>query len=240
MAVRTIKVKNKTFDISYEIINKDKENDIIILHGWGSNKELMMGAFKNLMPSFRHIYIDMPGFGKSSNLYSLTTNDYYNIIERFIKELNIKKEIVIGHSFGGKVALLLNPKLLVLLSSAGIPVKKSLKTRIKIAIFKILKPIGGKNLYKLFATKDVEGMSKNMYETLKNVVDEDFSEKFRSFENRALIFWGKEDKATPLKSGEKIASLIKKSKFYPMEGDHYFFLKHPQKISEKIEEYYKK
>jgi hypothetical protein len=34
-----------------------------------------------------------------------------------------------GHSFGGKIAVRLQPKLLILLSSAGIPKKKSLKTR---------------------------------------------------------------------------------------------------------------
>ncbi len=228
------------FNISYEIVNREKKTDLIVLHGWGSNKELMMNAFKRFMPSFRHIYIDMPGFGKSGNDYSLTTNDYYNIIERFIKELNLKKDIVIGHSFGGKVALLLEPKLLVLLSSAGIPVKKSFKTRAKIALFKLLKPLGGENFYKLFATKDVEGMSKNMYETLKNVVDEDFSENFKNFKNKALIFWGEKDSATPISSGKKIASLIKNSRFIPMEGDHYFFLKNPQKISEAIEESYGK
>jgi len=240
MALRKIRIDNKTFDISYEILNRDKERDLIVLHGWGSNKELMIGAFGKFMKNFRHIYIDLPGFGKSSNTYSLTTNDYYNIIERFLKELDIKKEIIIGHSFGGKVALLLNPKLLVLLSSAGILTKKSLKTRAKIAVFKALKPFGGENLYKLFATKDVEGMSKNMYETLKNVVDEDFSENFKNFKNKALIFWGKEDTATPIESGKKISSLIENSLFYPMEGDHYFFLKHSKKISEKIEEHSKK
>ncbi len=236
MAVRKVKIDSMDFDISYEIFNKDKNIDLIILHGWGSNKEVMKSAFLKFMPNFRHIYIDMPGFGKSSNDYSLTTNLYFNIIDRFLKDLGAKKDIVIGHSFGGKVALLLRPKLLVLLSSAGIVAKKPFKVRAKIALFKALKPLFGDRFYKLFATKDVEGMSKNMYETLKNVVDEDFSSLFKSYEKESLIFWGREDKTTPLESGKKIASLMKGSLFFEMEGDHYFFLKNAKEISKKIEE----
>ncbi len=236
MAVRKVKIDSMDFDISYEIFNKDKNIDLIILHGWGSNKEVMKSAFLKFMPNFRHIYIDMPGFGKSSNDYSLTTNLYFNIIDRFLKDLGAKKDIVIGHSFGGKVALLLRPKLLVLLSSAGIVAKKPLKVRAKIALFKALKPLFGDRFYKLFATKDVEGMSKNMYETLKNVVDEDFSSLFKSYDKESLIFWGREDKTTPLESGKKIASLMKGSLFFEMEGDHYFFLKNAKEISKKIEE----
>ncbi len=238
MAVRKIEVDSMSFDISYDIVNKDKNVDCVILHGWGSNKELMKSAFSKYMPHFRHIYIDLPGFGGSSNDYSLTTKQYFTIINKLLESLKVRKDIVIGHSFGGKVALLLDPKMLVLLSSAGILVKKPLKVRMKITLFKALKPFGGEKFYKLFATKDVEGMSKNMYETLKNVVDEDFSSLFSSYGGKALIFWGKEDRATPLSSGRKIASLIKESEFVEMEGDHYFFLRNSSEISQIIEEKY--
>ncbi|NPA82531.1 MAG: alpha/beta hydrolase [Epsilonproteobacteria bacterium] len=238
MAVRKIEVDSMSFDISYDIVNKDKNVDCVILHGWGSNKELMKSAFSKYMPHFRHIYIDLPGFGGSSNDYSLTTKQYFTIIDKLLESLKVRKDIVIGHSFGGKVALLLDPKMLVLLSSAGILVKKPLKVRMKITLFKALKPFGGEKFYKLFATKDVEGMSKNMYETLKNVVDEDFSSLFSSYGGKALIFWGKEDRATPLSSGRKIASLIKESEFVEMEGDHYFFLRNSSEISQIIEEKY--
>ena len=85
-------------------------------------------------------------------------------------------------------------------------------------------------LYKFFATKDVKGMSKTMYETLKNVVDEDFSSKFADFGGRVFIFWGEEDKATPLKSGERVSRLIKNSEFHALKGDHFFFLLHARYI----------
>ena len=73
-------------------------------------------------------------------------------------------------------------------------------------------------------------MSKTMYETLKNVVDEDFSSKFADFGGKAFIFWGEEDKATPLKSGERVSRLIKNSEFHALKGDHFFFLLHARYI----------
>jgi pimeloyl-ACP methyl ester carboxylesterase len=73
-----------------------------------------------------------------------------------------------------------------------------------------------------------------MYETFKSVVDEDFESEFSQSQSRALLFWGKEDTATPLYTGEKIASLIPDSQFYPLDGDHFFFLQHADFIEEKI------
>jgi len=234
MAIRTINYKNNDFNINYEIQNPNNATDLIILHGWGSRKEIMRSSFKDSFNDFRTLYIDLPGFGKSSNDLILNTSDYKNIVELLLKELNFKKDIIMGHSFGGKVATLLNPKHLVLLSSAGIITKKPLSIRAKIKLFKLLKPFGSQKLRSLFASKDVDGMSENMYETFKNVVDEDFSEIFKNFKNKATIFWGIDDSATPLESGKKIASLIDNSTFYPLDGDHFFFLKNAKFIDQTI------
>ncbi|MBQ9876479.1 MAG: hypothetical protein IJM31_05280, partial [Campylobacter sp.] len=100
----------------------------------------------------------------------------------------------------------------------------------------ILKPLGLSRFYKFFATSDVKGMSKVMYEILKLVVNEDFTEHFKSVSStKTLIFWGKDDTATHFESGEKIHSLIKNSKFYPLDGDHFFFIKNGEFIAKTIE-----
>jgi len=74
-----------------------------------------------------------------------------------------------------------------------------------------------------------------MYGTFKNVVDEDFEVYFQNFKNNTLVFWGEKDTATSLESGKKIAALIENSAFYSYNDDHYFFMKHAQDISTKIE-----
>jgi non-heme chloroperoxidase len=239
MAQRDVNYKKNIFNIAYDIVNPSKENTILILHGWGSNKEIMKQAFAKQMSDFKHVYVDMPGFGKSTNPIVLKTEDYAHILGIFLEEIGVKPFFIAGHSFGGKVATLLNPPCLILLSSSGILVPKPFSVRAKIAVFKLLKPLGFGKLRSVFASSDVQGMSHEMYETFKNVVNEDFEANFSNFKNNALLFWGKSDTATPLWTAEKINSIIKKSKLYPLDGDHYFFLKHPKFISDTIVEYYK-
>ena len=237
MATKKIDYFGKNFAVNYEIVNNDKKEIIVILHGWGSNKEIMKQAFGKELKSMKHIYIDMPGFGKSDNNYVLTTIDYSHIIKIFLEklEINPNEVTIVGHSFGGKVATALIPKTLVLLSTAGILEEKSSQVKMKIKFAKVFNAFGLNTLTKIFRSKDVENMSQNMYETFKNVVDEDFSEYFKGFYNPALIFWGESDTATSLKSGKKIAELIKKSEFKSYPEDHYFFLKNSKDISNIIE-----
>ena len=98
------------------------------------------------------------------------------------EELNIEKFCIVGHSFGGKVATLLNPKYLILLSSAGILQPKPFKIRFKIKLFKLLKPfLRMEKIKQLFISDDVKEMKQNMYETFKKVVDEDFSDIFAKY-----------------------------------------------------------
>ncbi len=236
MALRKVIYKGKEFFISYEIVGEG--SDCLFLHGWGSNKEVMKSAFGKI-EGLRKIFVDMPGFGKSSNEAILTTKDYAAVMELFLEQIGAAKDIIVGHSFGGKVATLLEPKLLVLLSSAGILEKKPLTVRAKIMLFKLLKPLGGAKLRELFVSKDAKGMSVNMYETFKNVVDEDFTKSFQNYQGRALVFWGEEDSATSLQSGEKIAKLLD-APLFVLSGDHYFFLHHPNFIAQKIKEEYEK
>lgn len=238
MARKEIHWQNNTFPIAYDICNPAAGHDMIVLHGWGSNKEIMQGAFAKRLPQFRHIYIDLPGFGKSPNPTVLTTEAYAAIVDTFLDTLGARKEVVVGHSFGGKVATLLQPDLLVLLSSAGIPTEKAWDVKLKIRLFKLFRHLGLGSLRRYFASDDAKAMPQNMYETFKNVVDEDFSDIFAAYPGPALLFWGKEDTATPLSSGETIAGLIEKSRFYPLEGDHFFFTTHAGTIADTITKYH--
>jgi len=238
LAVKHIQWDHHTVDISYEIINPEAKRDMIVLHGWGSHKELMRDAFKAELDTFRHIYIDLPGFGNSTASTKMSTHDYREIIASFLESISAKRDIIIGHSFGGKVATLLNPDLLVLLSSSGILESKSLKVLSKIYLFKLLKVFGFAKLRKFFVASDAKSLEQHMYETFKQVVNEDFSKHFAHFRKKALICWGTKDQATRLSSGREVARLMPQSTFLPLEGDHYFFLHHVPTIVSAIETSY--
>ncbi len=235
MAIKSIQHNHHTYDISYEIVNPDAKVDLIILHGWGSNKNLMKQTFSPYMKAFRHIYIDLPGFGNSTCSSALETSDVARIVELFMIHINASKDIILGHSFGGKVGLLLDPKVLVLVASAGIYIPKTFKVQAKIALFKIFKVFGFSKLRSLFVADDAKELSEHMYQTFKNVVNEDFANEFAKYNGKALLCWGNQDTATPLSSGEMIDSLIKDSTLEVYDGDHYFFMKNAEDVSKKIE-----
>jgi len=216
------------------LVNPGAKKSLLILHGWGSNKEIMQQAFGAHFDQYKHIYVDMPGFGRSSNTMILHSSDYAKIMELFLQTLEVKPAIIAGHSFGGKVATLLNPPCLVLLSSSGILVPKPLTVKLQIALVKLLKPFGMKKIRSLFVATDAKNVNHEMYETFKNVVNEKFEENFAKVNSKALLFWGKEDTATPLWTAQKINTMMPDSELYPLDGDHFFFLKHAKFIEEKI------
>jgi len=235
MAVKQITYENNTYAINYEVLNPTCEKTIVFLHGWGSNKEVMKSSFSPFLKNFKHIYLDMPGFGKSKTEFALTTFSYSQIVKEFLrKEKNVIA--IAGHSFGGKVATLLNPKNLILLSTAGILEEKSSQVKLKIKLVKFFNLFGLNKITKAFRSKDVNNMSENMYVTFKNVVNEDFEPMFKKHKNNTMIFWGELDVATSLKSGKKISKLIENSKFYSYNDDHYFFMKNANDITTKIED----
>ncbi len=234
MALREIFVDNKKFDLSYIIKNNNSPYWVIFLHGWGSNKELLQDTFLNTFTSYNHIYVDLPGFGNSTNDYILDSRQYSDVICALLDALGIKIDVAVGHSFGGKIAILLNPKILVLLSSAGIPKVKNIKVKLKIKLAKICKFLGLKNT--IFRTKDAYNMPQNMYECLKIAISEDLSYVFANFKNKAFIFWGKYDDITPIYMAEKIHSIIDNSKLHILEGDHFFFVKYPKIIDRIVNE----
>jgi non-heme chloroperoxidase len=235
VALKTLQYAQQTFSISYEIVNPGEKQTIVFLHGWGSNKELMKQAFGNTLAHCRHVYVDLPGFGNSTAPIALTSDEYADIMELFLAQISANDDaVIVGHSFGGKVATLLRPRLLVLLSSAGIVWPKPLKVRAKIVLFKLLKNLGLSKLRSRFVAEDAKALNKVMYETFKRVVNEDLSETFKRFGGRALLCWGADDTATPLRSAKRIDALISDSRLVVLDGDHYFFLKHADAVAAEI------
>ena len=237
MAKKSLTLLGSNFDISYEILNKECTKDFVVLHGWGSNKNLMRQSFSKHLPEFRHIYIDMPGFGNSTTDIQLDTLKYAKILEEFFKIASIKKDIILGHSFGGKVATILNPDLLVLIGSSGILLPKPFSVRFKISMNKFFKQLGIISLRKFFVSDDAKDLSPHMYETFKTVVNEDFSNYFEEYSGKALLFWAKGDTSTPLSTAKKINEKIVDSKLFEYDGDHYFFMQQNSAIAKEIKTY---
>ena len=119
----------KDVNINFIQYGNKKGKNVVLLHGWGQNISMMDPIGKRLEKDFHITNIDLPGFGNSSEpTYGYTIYDYYEVIDELLTKLKIDNPILIGHSFGGRIAIVYAAKKkvdkLVLLSS---PFKRSLK-----------------------------------------------------------------------------------------------------------------
>ena len=126
-------MKIKDININFVQYGNKKGKNIVLLHGWGQNTNVMDIIGKRLE---KHCYItnvDFPGFGDSEEpKKALTIYEYEEVIEELLNELNIVNPILIGHSFGGRVAIIYASKnkvdKLILLAS---PFRAKKKTIVK-------------------------------------------------------------------------------------------------------------
>ena len=119
----------KDIKINYEFYNNDSNVNLIFLHGWGQNIQMMQPIAKPFIKRNNILIIDLPGFGSSEEPKEVwTIYDYADMVNDFVTELKLKNPILVGHSFGGKISLCYATKYktekLVLLAS---PYKKKIQ-----------------------------------------------------------------------------------------------------------------
>ena len=66
MAIKEIEYDGFKYRLSYEISGQKSGKNILILHGWGANKDLMKSCFDRDLSEYNCLYLDLPGFGLSS------------------------------------------------------------------------------------------------------------------------------------------------------------------------------
>ena len=219
--------------------NKSGKN-IVLLHGWGQNIEMMDPIGKRLQKDFYITIIDLPGFGKSSEpTYGYTVYDYFEIVDELLRKLKIKNPIMIGHSFGGRISIIYAAKKgvekLVLLAS---PFKRRVKKNtFKIKLLKFLKKVPVvKELESYMKTKigsrDYRNATPIMRLILVNTVNEDLTEYLKQIESPTLLIWGDLDTEAPLEDAKYAETIMKDAGLIIYQGaTHYAYL---ERINEVI------
>lgn len=92
--------------INYVSVNPDKRDTIFFLHGNSHSLQNLKGSvYSDLFPEFHLVFLDLPGHGASDSLSEYTLPVVARYIANFINRFSVGKRIVVGHSFGGHVAL---------------------------------------------------------------------------------------------------------------------------------------
>ncbi len=86
---------------------KGKGRPLLLLHGFGSSSYSFHHLIEPLSKKFQVFNLDLKGFGNSPKPkdYRYSVYDQAVLVSRFIKNHNLKDVILIGHSYGGGVAL---------------------------------------------------------------------------------------------------------------------------------------
>ena len=200
------------------LIDEGEGEVVVILHGWGASADLYRTIISPLSSHYRVIAPDFPGFGKTTeSSFAYSIEDYAGFVSALLRKLGVEKAHLIGHSHGGRTCLELATTSygleigkIVLLDSAGIPVKKKFSKRVKIRTYKILKgvvtlpfvkrmfPDALDNLKKKFGSADYAAASDIMRQSMVKVLSCDYTDKLSLIKNSTLLIWGENDNDTPL------------------------------------------
>lgn len=242
------KFSYKNLEIAYQKLGTGKP--LVILHGWGTSGRVMMPLAKSLSDLRTCYVLDLPGFGDSSPPDSAwAIDDYTDMVQAFIEELNLRKTDLLVHSFGGRITLKLCAReagkelvdKVLITGGAGMKPKRSAKFYFKKYMAKTLKapfqllPVQARDkalkklrstkLWKSLGSSDYQELSGVMRETFVKSVTEHLEPCLPKIPHEVLLLWGRDDEATPLYQGERMEKGIKNAALVTIDNaGHYAFL----------------
>lgn len=230
----------------HHIVTGEIENTpIVMLHGWGANAKLVWPLAQRLVIQGYRVYVpDMPGFGNSaapSQAWSI--QDYARFVLAYIDQQHIEKTYLFGHSFGGRLGLILGAEhpqrffKMVLADSAGIRPKTPTLMQARLQVYKGvrdgLKAVGLGTLSDRLRTwytgrygsPDFKSAGGVMREIFVKVVNEDLLPYASRVNIPTLLLWGDQDMDTPLSQGKLLEKTIPDAGLVVLTGaGHYSYL----------------
>src|SRR3989344_2332100 len=233
---------------------------LLILHGWGASSESWILLQRALSKEgFRVIAIDLPGFGRTNPpAVAWGVQEYANFVERFVSAIGLDKFFLLGHSFGGQIAISFTVehqelvKKLILAAPPGIRRPPGMKEKLVAVFSKItntilwvvpsrgareqLKKLG----YRLIGRRDYFKAEGVMREIMQRVIREDLFSVFSQIRVPTLIVWGDDDRLVPVEDAYVLVREIPHSAVEIISGaGHVPHLKTPEKLSQLVTKFLK-
>lgn len=202
--------------------------NVIFMHGWGGDASAFLYTARLIMDDCRCVLPEFLGFGESDEPKDArSVSEYAEDVVKLMDALNIPSATLVGHSFGGRVAIELaaikkdRVDGLVLVDSAGLTPKRGPIFKLKLFLHRVLKRLGLKGLK---GSKDYRSASEPMKGTLSLAVNYDETPLLKNITCPTAIFWGRNDKKTPPYMAKKLKAGIADSEIFWLEGGHFAYL----------------
>jgi pimeloyl-ACP methyl ester carboxylesterase len=252
-----INYQNHTYATNYR---DEGDGDVVLfLHGWGANIDLIMPLAERLQRlGYRVIALDLPGFGETEEpAEAWTVFNYAEFVKAFCEQLHLKIFHLFGHSFGGRLSLVLGAEAntgiqkIILAGSAGIVESAPLLPRLRLSAYKSIRDglykIGAKALaddlrqrYNVrYGSSDFQQTSGIMRTTFVNVIQQDLQDYARRVQHPTLMFWGDKDEETPLHFGQTFERIIPDAGLVILEGcGHYSYLEKAEHVAKVMHHFF--
>jgi len=202
--------------IDYQITGEGRV--LLLLHGWAleMSKEKYRKLVGELAKKYKVVALDFPGFGGSSlPPKPWGVREYADLVASFVNALNLRVFGIVGHSFGGRVAIkiaaneIFKVEKIILIDSAGVE-RKSWRVKLIIFLTKIIP--------RWIKRRRQNGV---MRESFKLVVGENLEGEMERIKIPTVLVWGENDRTTPMWQARIIKEKIKGSILRIVKGgDH--------------------
>jgi pimeloyl-ACP methyl ester carboxylesterase len=224
---------------------------LLFLHGWRS-EAAVWNTFMRMVGQGRNCYaLDLPGFGSSptpKNTWELS--DYAQVVSQFIAKKNLTNVILIGHSFGGRVAIKLaaqKPAWLKKLVLIGVPGARHNGALVNFIsdLAKLFKPLFKpqlmqplrRRIYKSMGAEDYLG-TPELQHIFVRVINEDLAPLLPNISVPTLIIWGRRDGSVPLVVGQKMAKEVPAAQLVVIDkASHYAFIDAPEECARAVQQF---
>jgi pimeloyl-ACP methyl ester carboxylesterase len=213
---------------------------VVLLHGWGVSSQSLVGVASSLAARFRVLSVDLPGFGWSrAPADAWGTAQYADHIRQLLDALGLSRVALLGHSFGGRVAISLaaqhpaRASRLILVASAGVRPRQTRAVRAKVAATKLLRRVvtlpGWGRLGERILRRWQDRMGSRDYRaagamrpTLVRVVNEDLVPMLPLIQAPTLLLWGDQDREVRRPAVDTMAARIPGARLVVFPGAGHF------------------
>jgi pimeloyl-ACP methyl ester carboxylesterase len=188
--------------------------EVVGLHGWARTREDLIG----LLRGFNAVAFDLPGFGASPEpATAWGSMQYAELVAEALTTLG-KPQVVLGHSFGGRVAVKLAagwPDLVSGLVLTGVPLFQG--TSSPALPYRAVRWARGHKLVpenlmermrQRYGSRDYLSAQGTMRSVLVQVLNERYKDDLQQIKCPVELVWGRDDTAAPPEFAERACTML--------------------------------